>query len=83
MAGKTRVAICGATGYTGFELIRLLLNHPNVEITSLTSRQSAGMKISQVLRSVAGRCEIELEQIDPDAISEKADLVFTALPHKE
>lgn len=83
MADKTRVAICGATGYTGFELIRLLLNHPNAEITSVTSRQSAGMKMSRVLHAVAGRCDLELEQIDPDVIAEKADVVFTALPHKE
>lgn len=83
MSAKTRVAICGATGYTGFELVRLLLGHPNVEITSVTSRQNAGTKLSDVLRSVAGRCDLVLEQIDADEISKKADFVFTALPHGE
>ena len=40
-----KVAIVGASGYTGVELIRLLLNHPQVEITCVTSEQSAGRRI--------------------------------------
>ena len=43
-----KVAIVGASGYTGVELIRLLLNHPQVEIACVTSEQSAGKRISDV-----------------------------------
>jgi len=83
MAKKLKVAVCGATGYTGFELVRLLLNHPHVEIAALTSQQSAGKKMSEVLRSVAGRCDLVLEKLDPAAIAKKAEFAFLALPHGE
>ncbi|MEW6777386.1 MAG: N-acetyl-gamma-glutamyl-phosphate reductase [Bdellovibrionota bacterium] len=83
MSEKLRIAVCGATGYTGFELVRLLLNHPKVELAALTSQQSAGKKMSEVLRSVAGRCEIVLEKLDPKALAKKADFAFLALPHGE
>ena len=42
---KTRIGIIGATGYTGVELLRLLLNHPEIEVTVLTSRKYAGARI--------------------------------------
>jgi len=45
---KTKVGIIGATGYTGVELLRLLLRHPQVEVTALTSQKYAGLPIDQV-----------------------------------
>lgn len=77
-----RVAIAGASGYTGVELIRILLRHPDVVITSVTSEQSAGKSISDIFPSLGGRCDLILESLEPAAIAEKADLVFTALPHQ-
>lgn len=76
------VAIVGASGYTGLELIRLLAVHPQVAITSVTSEQSAGKKISELFPSLRGRCDLVLEPLDPAAIATKAELIFTALPHQ-
>jgi N-acetyl-gamma-glutamyl-phosphate reductase len=76
------VAIVGASGYTGLELIRILHCHPEAAITCLTSEQSAGKRISDVFPTLRGRCDLLLENLEPVRVSEKADLIFTALPHK-
>jgi len=78
-----KVAIVGASGYTGVELIRLLSNHPEVEITAVTSEQSAGKKISSVFPSLTNIFDKTLEPLDADLIAKKADLIFTALPHQK
>jgi len=77
-----KVAIVGASGYTGVELIRLLLNHPQIEITCVTSRQNAGTSISSVFPSLLGRIDLQFDPVDLDLIIQKSDFVFTALPHK-
>jgi N-acetyl-gamma-glutamyl-phosphate reductase len=79
---KTKVAIIGATGYTGVELLRLLLHHPEVEVTALTSQKYAGISIGQVFPSLMKFLQIKCEELNIDQISKKADLIFTALPHK-
>lgn len=79
---KTKVAIIGATGYTGVELLRLLLRHPGVEVTALTSQKYAGVPIGQVFPSLAKQIEMKCEELSVEEISKKADLIFTALPHK-
>lgn len=76
------LAIVGASGYTGLELIRLLHCHPEVAVTCLTSEQSAGKQISEVFPSLRGRCDLVLENLEPVRVAEKADIIFTALPHK-
>jgi len=76
------VAIVGASGYTGLELIRLLSVHPQVSITSVTSEQSAGKKIADLFPALRGRCDLLLEPLEPAAIASKAELIFTALPHQ-
>lgn len=76
------VAIVGASGYTGLELIRILHCHPEVAVTCLTSEQSAGRKISDIFPTVRNRCDLTLENLEPVMVAEKADLIFTALPHK-
>jgi N-acetyl-gamma-glutamyl-phosphate reductase len=76
------VAIVGASGYTGLELIRILHCHPEVAVTCLTSEQSAGKKISDVFPTLRGRCDLVLENLEPVRVAEKADIIFTALPHK-
>jgi N-acetyl-gamma-glutamyl-phosphate reductase len=77
-----KVAIVGASGYTGIELLRILHCHPEAVVTCLTSEQSAGKRISDVFPSVRTRCDLLLENLEPVRIAEKADLIFTALPHK-
>ena len=76
------IAIVGASGYTGLELIRILHCHPEVAVTCLTSEQSAGKRISDVFPTLRGRCDIVLENLEPVRVAEKADIIFTALPHK-
>lgn len=76
------VAVIGASGYTGVELLRLLYTHPELAVTCVTSEQSAGKKISDIFPSLRDRCDLVLEKVDAEAAAEKADLVFTALPHQ-
>ncbi len=77
-----RVGIVGATGYTGFELIRLLIGHPEVEISVLTSRQYAGEPISEVFPSLRDRIGIRCQNPSIEEVAEKSDFIFTAVPHK-
>jgi N-acetyl-gamma-glutamyl-phosphate reductase len=79
---KTKVAIIGATGYTGVELLRLLLAHPEAEITALTSQKYIGLPIEEVFPSLKGRLPLVCEELNVERISQKAEVVFTALPHK-
>src|SRR4030065_408893 len=70
-----KVAIVGASGYTGVELIRLLSNHPEVEITAVTSEQSAGKAISSVFPSLTKIFDKTLEPLDANVIAKKARLI--------
>jgi len=79
---KTRVGIIGATGYTGVELLRLLLLHPEVEVTALTSQKYAGVPIDQVFPSLMKHLPLKCEELAVDQISKKTDFIFTAVPHK-
>ena len=77
-----KAAIVGASGYTGIELLRLLHCHPEVAVTCLTSEQSAGKRISDIFPTVRNRYDYVLENLEPVAVADKADVIFTALPHK-
>lgn len=77
-----KVAIVGASGYTGVELLRILYGHPEAAVTCVTSEQSAGKRISEVFPTLRGRCDLVLDNLEPVRVAEKADVVFTALPHK-
>lgn len=77
-----KVAVVGASGYTGVELIRILHNHPEVAVTTVTSEQSSGKLLSDIFPSLRGRYDKTLEPLVPETIAEKADIIFTALPHK-
>jgi N-acetyl-gamma-glutamyl-phosphate reductase len=79
---KTRVGIIGATGYTGVELLRLLLLHPEVEVTALTSQKYAGVPIDQVFPSLKRHLQLKCEELTGDQVSKKADFIFAAVPHK-
>lgn len=81
MKTKTKVGIIGATGYTGGELLRLLAQHPGVQVTSITSEKSAGKKIQDIFPSMAGIYDITLEKGDSPELVSKAELFFMATPH--
>lgn len=77
---KKNIAIVGATGYTGSELVRVLINHPEVHIAAITSESRKGEKFSDVHPQFQGIFEPELVGID-DISEMDLDLVFLALPH--
>jgi N-acetyl-gamma-glutamyl-phosphate reductase len=78
----TRVAVVGATGYAGGELVRLLAGHPHIELTVLTSRKYAGQSFERVYPAMSGFVRLSCEAFDSRRVCEQADVVFTALPHK-
>ncbi len=77
-----KVAIIGASGYTGVELLRLLVGHSQAEVVAVTSRQYQGLPISQVFPSLEGYFDLVCEAVDVESIASRADVIFTALPHK-
>lgn len=76
------VAIIGASGYTGVELARLLCNHPQVCLTAATSRQYAGMPLSEVFPNLRGKTDLICENLSVSELCERADFFFAAVPHK-
>ncbi|HXV69510.1 MAG TPA: saccharopine dehydrogenase NADP-binding domain-containing protein, partial [Nitrospira sp.] len=81
MSRKFRIAIAGASGYAGAELVRLAAAHPHYEITAVTSEKSVGQAVSAVFPSLTGVVRLTFEALAPDALAERADAVFLALPH--
>jgi len=79
-----KVAIVGASGYSGEELVKLLLHHPHAELVAVTSRQSAGQTLAQVFPKFASHPKSKgLRFVEPNAelLARQADVVFLALPH--
>ena len=81
-SGSVPVAVLGATGYAGVELLRILARHPRVDLTAITSQQYAGKRVSEVYPSLAGKCDLTLEELVPEKIAGRAELIFAALPHE-
>ena len=81
MSKKFRIAIAGASGYAGAELVRLAAGHPYFEITAVTSEKSAGQSVSAVFPSFKGIVEHRFEALAPETLAERADAIFLALPH--
>jgi N-acetyl-gamma-glutamyl-phosphate reductase len=77
----TGVAIVGASGYAARELIRILLNHPQVRITAATSRQDESPRLEALHPSLARRIDLNCEPFDAARIAEKTSYAFLALPH--
>ena len=79
---KTKVAIIGASGYTGVELMRILAGHPGIELTAVTSRQHVGELVAEMFPSLRDIVGLSFMDNQVAEIAGLADLVFTALPHK-
>ena len=71
----------GASGYVGGETLRLLVNHPKVEITAVTSRQHMGQYLHRIQPSLRGFTDLVFSELDYDRMSDKCDVVVTAVPH--
>ncbi|MDD5475124.1 MAG: N-acetyl-gamma-glutamyl-phosphate reductase, partial [Syntrophales bacterium] len=78
-----RVGIYGGSGYTGQELLRLLLRHPDCEVTALTSRQYNGVSVSFVYPHFKGVTDLKFIDASPEAVTALCDVVFLAVPHGE
>lgn len=75
-----KIGIAGASGYTGLELLRLLLKHPEAEVTFVSSQQYEGKRVSEVFPSFSGFSDLEFVALD-SPVANDCDILFLALPH--
>lgn len=75
-----RVSIVGGTGYTGVELLRLLVGHPDVELTGITSRAESGRPVTDLFPNLRGHLDLKYSEPDAGLLGE-SDVVFFATPH--
>ncbi|MDP2522205.1 N-acetyl-gamma-glutamyl-phosphate reductase [Neptunomonas phycophila] len=75
-----KVGIVGGTGYTGVELLRLLANHPEVEVSVITSRSEEGMRVADMFPNLRGHYDLAFSVPDVDTLA-ACDVVFFATPH--
>jgi len=78
-----KVAIIGASGYTGLELMRLSYQHPHIELIAVSSEKLAGKKVGEVFPFLRGKISLVFHSISGHEDISEADFVFVALPHKE
>ncbi|HIH69640.1 N-acetyl-gamma-glutamyl-phosphate reductase [Methermicoccus shengliensis] len=76
-----KVGIIGASGYTGGELLRLLLMHPRVKVECATSRRFEEKPLASVHSHLSGFTDAVFENLTPREVADRCDLVFTAVPH--
>ncbi|MDR5587380.1 MULTISPECIES: N-acetyl-gamma-glutamyl-phosphate reductase [Clostridium] len=74
-----KVGIIGATGYVGVELLRILLNHPKIEIGAISSVSFNGEEIDTIYKNFLGKTNLICTNMDE--VIEKSKVIFTALPH--
>ncbi len=77
------MGVLAASGYIGGELLRLLIQHPQVELTVATSRKYAGEYVFRVHPNLRGMTELKFSQLDASKLTDSSDIVFAALPHGE
>lgn len=77
---KLKVGIVGGTGYTGVELLRLLVNHPHVEVVAITSRSEDGVAVADMFPSLRGELDLRFSVPDVKMLG-RCDVVFFATPH--
>lgn len=75
------VGVIGATGYTGLELVKILINHPDFNL-SYVANSEGNTTINRLHPSLNGVCELEVQKANVEAASKSCELVFLALPHK-
>jgi N-acetyl-gamma-glutamyl-phosphate reductase len=77
---KVKIGIVGGTGYTGVELLRLLAQHPEAELSVITSRSEAGVKVADMYPNLRGRVDLAFSEPTDEALC-ACDVVFFATPH--
>lgn len=78
---RVSVGIVGASGYGGVQLVRLLLDHPNVDIVYLGGQGSAGKPFSDIYPHLEHRFKLQVEPVEVDRIAERCQVVFLSLPN--
>ena len=81
MSNKINVAVVGASGYTGLELLKILINHPNFTITYVANSEG-DTTVSKLHPSLKGVFDMEVKKANPTDIKAVSELVFLALPHQ-
>lgn len=76
-----RVAILGATGYTALELLKILVRHPQAEVTALTTRQEGRPSIASIHPSLTGLLDVRCENLTAEQVGRRCEIAFCALPH--
>lgn len=76
-------AVIGATGYTGIELIKILLRHPHVRITALTTRQQESIPLHHLIPALSRKINLKVVPYSFESVKKQADAVFLCLPHTE
>ena len=76
-----KVGIFGASGYVGGELLRLLLAHPKVEVTAITSNTYANEYVHRVHPNLRGQTTLKFIKSDPSKMADLCDILFVATPH--
>ncbi|NQT46988.1 MAG: N-acetyl-gamma-glutamyl-phosphate reductase [Candidatus Omnitrophica bacterium] len=76
-----KVAVVGATGYTGEELVDILVGHPSADIVSLSAKIDKPQDIAEIFPSLSGKISMVCGDLDVKEVNAKADVVFLALPH--
>jgi len=77
------IAILAATGYTAREAINILLRHPQVRLAYLSARNDKCGPVANIFPALAGRLDLQLEELDLDKLQQLAQVVLCCLPHKE
>lgn len=78
---KIRVGVVGATGYSGEELVRILVGHPQVELSYVSGKEDRKVKIQTIFPYLKNRLDLECETFVASDAAEKCDLIFLSLPH--
>lgn len=80
-AKKLRVGVVGATGYTGEELVRILVRHPQAEICYVSGKEDREVKLQELFPYLRGKLDLECRPLSVPQAIEKCDLIFLSLPH--
>jgi N-acetyl-gamma-glutamyl-phosphate reductase len=80
-AKKTRVGVVGATGYSGEELVRILVDHPFAQLTYASGKEDRDVKIHEIFPYLRNKIHLDCRAFLPEEPLEKCDLIFLSLPH--
>jgi N-acetyl-gamma-glutamyl-phosphate reductase len=78
---RLRVAVLGASGYSGLELLRIVLRHPRLALVAATSEQRAGQPIGEAFPSLRGLLDLRLEALDAERLAGRCEVAFSCLHH--